>query len=253
MPAATKAQLPIPHKPLRLWRALKLFCKTCHGSHRQRICGSAVVPQRCYRNRQLCIGRELNASSSTVTDTGSTLGSPLNEATVTLRSRLDGRLAIDGGTVVKLQGARIEVQFGSQLIAEGSSDRPVIFTSTSDIRYGAGGTFATSASSQAAAAGNWGGIYVGPTSSASFDHAVVAYGGGTTRIEGGFADFAAIEAHQADLRLTSSRLELNAAGNVTSTDADRGGRGTNANAVIFVRGASRSLQTIRSWIMTRLP
>lgn len=204
--------------------------------------GSSFVARRLYRSDATGTGnyvlvRELNANSSTVTDTGSTLGSPLNEATITLRSRLDGRLAIDGGTVVKLQGARIEVQFGAQLIAEGSSDRPVIFTSTSDVRYGAGGTFATSASSQAAAAGNWGGIYVGPTSSASLDHAVVSYGGGTTRIEGGFADFAAIEAHQADLRLTNSRLELNAAGNLTATDADRGGRGTNDDAAIFVRGA----------------
>ena len=204
--------------------------------------GSAFVARRLYRSDATGTGnyvlvRELNASSSTVTDTGSTLGSTLNEATVTLRSRLDGRLAIDGGTVVKVQGARIEVQFGGQLIAEGSSDRPVVFTSTSDVRYGAGGTFATSASSQVAAAGNWGGIYIGPTSSASLDHAVVAYGGGTTRIEGGFADFAAVEAHQADLRLTSSRLELNAAGNQTATDTDRGGRGTNASAVIFVRGA----------------
>ena len=204
--------------------------------------GSSFVARRLYRSDATGTGnyvlvRELNSSSSTITDTGSTLGSPLNEATVTLRSRLDGRLAIDGGTVVKLQGARIEVQFGGQLIAEGSSDRPVVFTSTSDVRYGGGGTFATSASSQTATAGNWGGIYIGPTSSASLDHAVVAYGGGTTRIEGGFADFSAIEAHQASLRLTSSRLERNAAGNATSTDVLRGGRGSNSNAVIFVRGA----------------
>lgn len=40
----------------------------------------------------------------------------------------------------------------------------------------------------AAAAGDWGGLYVGHTSSASLDHVVLAYGGGTTRIEGGFAD-----------------------------------------------------------------
>ncbi len=204
--------------------------------------GSSFVARRLYRSDATGTGnyvlvRELNANSSSVTDTGSTLGSPLNEATVTLRSRLDGRLAIDGGTVVKLQGARIEVQFGAQLIAEGSSDRPVIFTSTSDVRYGAGGTFATSASSQTAAAGNWGGIYLGPTSSGSLDHAVVAFGGGTTRIEGGFADFAAIEAQQADLRLTNSRLELNAVGNATSTDADRGGRGSNDDTTIFIRGS----------------
>lgn len=204
--------------------------------------GSSFVGRRLYRsdatgNANYVLVRNLNANSTTIVDTGTTLGSPLNEATITLRSRLDGRLAVDAGTVVKLQGSRIDVQFGAQLIAEGSSDRPVVFTSTSDSRYGAGGTFATSASSQVAAVGNWGGIYIGPTSSASLDHAVVAFGGGTTRIEGGFADFSAIELHQGDLRLTHSRLERNAAGNATATDADRGGRGTNDNAVVFVRGS----------------
>ncbi|MCC6508553.1 MAG: pre-peptidase C-terminal domain-containing protein, partial [Pirellulaceae bacterium] len=204
--------------------------------------GSTFVARRLYRSDATGTGnyvlvQELNANSSTAIDTGTSLGSPLNEAAVTLRSRLDGRLAIDGGTVVKLQGARIDVQFGGQLIAEGTSDRPVVFTSTSDVRYGAGGTFATSASGTIATEGNWGGIYLAPTATASLDHAVVAYGGGTTRIEGGFADFSALEAHQADLRVTRSRLELNAAGNATATDVNRGGRGTNDDAVIFVRGA----------------
>ncbi len=181
--------------------------------------------------------RELNASSTSTLDTGTTLGAQLSNATVTKRSRLDGRLAIDGGTVVKLQGSRLEVQFGAQLIAEGTPDRPIIFTSTSDTRYGAGGTFATTAAGQPASAGNWGGIYLAPTAKGSIDNAVISFGGGTTRIEGGFADFAAVETHQADLRLTNSRLELNAIGNATTTDADRGGRGTNDDATIFVRGA----------------
>ncbi|MGN6544967.1 MAG: vWA domain-containing protein, partial [Aureliella sp.] len=204
--------------------------------------GSAFVARRLYRSDATGTGnyvlvRELNSSSTTIVDTGTTLGAPLNEAPITLRSRLDGRLAIDPGIVVKLQGSRIDVQTGAQLLAEGTSDRPVVFTSTSDVRYGAGGTFATSAAAQAAAVGNWGGIYVGPTSSASLDHAVVAYGGGTTRIEGGFADFNAIETHQGDLRLTHSRLEANAGGTGTATVTDRNGRGTNDNSVIFIRGA----------------
>ncbi len=165
------------------------------------------------------------------------MGSQLLPQLPVERARLDGRLAIDGGTVVKLLGSRIEVQFGAQLIAEGSDDRAVIFTSTNDVRYGAGGTFATSASGQAAARGNWGGIYLSPTSSASLDHAVIAYAGGATRIEGGFAEFNALEAHQADLRLSNSRVELNAAGNLNASTSDRGGRGTNEQAVVFVRGA----------------
>ena len=44
----------------------------------------------------------------------------------------------------------------------------------------------------------WGGIFVAPTSRLSMDEAVIAYGGGLSRIEGSFAAFNAIEIHQAD-------------------------------------------------------
>lgn len=174
-------------------------------------------------------------------DSGTDLGTPMPEVIGSVRSRLDARLVVDAGTIVKSTGSRIDVAFGSHLIAEGTADKAVVFTSLNDIRYGAGGTFNTAnrinPQASDAGAGNWGGFYVGHTSSASLDHAVLAYGGGTTRIEGGFADFGAIEVHQADLRLTNSRLESNATGSRTSTDADRGGRGRNAPATIFVRGA----------------
>jgi len=40
------------------------------------------------------------------------------------------------GTVVKLEGARIEIAFGAQLIAEGLDDRKIIFTSKLDDKYG---------------------------------------------------------------------------------------------------------------------
>ncbi len=174
-------------------------------------------------------------------DTGTDLGTPLPEISGAVRSNLDARLVIDGGTIVKSTGSRIDVSFGSQLIAEGTVEKPVVFTSLNDIRYGAGGTFntanRTAPATGDAAPGNWGGIYVGHTSSASLDHVVMAYGGGTTRIEGGFSDFGALEVHQADLRLAHSRLEFNATGSRTSTDADRGGRGQNSPGTIFVRGA----------------
>ncbi|MCC7334890.1 MAG: pre-peptidase C-terminal domain-containing protein [Pirellulaceae bacterium] len=174
-------------------------------------------------------------------DTGVDLGTLLPSITGSVRSNLDARLAIDGGTIVKSTGSRIDVSLGSQLLAEGTAEKPVVFTSLNDIRYGAGGTFNTANRSTPlasdAGAGNWGGIYVGHTSSASLDHAVIAYGGGTTRIEGGFSDFGALEVHQADLRLAHSRLESNATGSRTSTDADRGGRGQNSPGTIFVRGA----------------
>lgn len=61
-------------------------------------------------------------------------------------ARKSGRLTVDPGVVVKLQGSRIELERGtSQLIAEGTADRPVIFTSLGDNRFGGGGTFDTNA------------------------------------------------------------------------------------------------------------
>ena len=70
------------------------------------------------------------------------------------------------------------------------------------------------------------------------DYNRISYGGGTTRIEGNFASFNAIEVHQADFRLANSLVEFNAAGNeANATDPDRLGRGTNDASAIFVRGA----------------
>lgn len=182
---------------------------------------------------------QLPAAASAYTDNGTSIGTLLTDAIPAVVSRLDARLAIDAGAIVKSQGSRIDVSVGAQLIAEGTEGLPVVFTSIVDARYGAGGTFDTAnrAGSQTAVAGDWGGIYVGHTSKASLDHAVVAFGGGTTRIEGGFADFNAIEAHQGELRLANSRLELNGSGAVTTTDVERGGRLSNGVGTVFVRGA----------------
>ncbi len=161
--------------------------------------------------------------------------------TSTMVSRLDARLVIDPGTIIKSQGSRIDVAFGGQLIAEGTDGSPVVFTALNDIRYGAGGTFDTAnrvgQAGTEAEPGDWGGVYVGHTSSASFDFAVISYGGGTTRVGGGFANFNALEVHQADVRLTHSRLELNAEGATLAAASERGGRGTNEPATVFVRGA----------------
>ncbi|HJS06598.1 MAG TPA: NF038122 family metalloprotease, partial [Pirellulales bacterium] len=59
------------------------------------------------------------------------------------QARLDGRLKIDPGVIMKLDRARIETQIGSQLIAEGLANNRVIFTSLLDDRFGASGTFDT--------------------------------------------------------------------------------------------------------------
>jgi hypothetical protein len=153
----------------------------------------------------------------------------------TLKARLDARLAIDPGIVVKLDGARIETGMSAQLIAEGTAANPVIFTGLLDDRYGAGGTFDTTGDglTSSPTPGSWGGLDFGELSKGSVDHAMITFAGGATTVEGGFDRFNAVEIHQADVRLTNSILENNDNG----LGADRAGRGPNAPGVIFVRGA----------------
>ena len=158
-----------------------------------------------------------------------------------LRSRTDAGLKIDPSIVVKLDGSRIEASFGAQLLAEGLAGQEIIMTSLQDVRYGAGGTFRTNSPNgedvSAPEPGDWGGIYIAPTSQASIDYAVIAYGGGLTRVEGSFAGFNAVETRQGFLRLTHSVLENNADGRGGQSEPTREGRGVNESATIFVRGA----------------
>ena len=157
-----------------------------------------------------------------------------NDAGV-LTARLDARLTIDPGILVKLDGARIEAEMSAQLLAEGTEAYPVIFTALSDDAYGAGGTFDTgnNASLAAPAAGDWGGLYFAPASSGSIDHAYIAYGGGETRIPGDFANFNTIEIHQATVRVANSVL----AHNTGDDTGNRAGHPSTDASVIFVRGA----------------
>jgi len=156
-------------------------------------------------------------------------------------ARLDARLAIDPGVVVKMDGSRIETEVGAQLIAEGrpgtvegAAGEQVVFTSLLDTRYGAGGTFSTSANTaQQPTPGDWGGLYFAPISEGSIDNAVIAYAGGETAIEGGFAFFDPVEIRQADARITNTRFE----NNTGAYQGDRQGRGAIRPAAISVRGA----------------
>ncbi|WP_417386550.1 Ig-like domain-containing protein [Gimesia sp.] len=167
-------------------------------------------------------------------------GGPIDTGTG-LQARYSGSVIFDAGMVVKLGGARIQTGRGNAgIIAEGTEESPVIFTSLYDDRYGAGGTFDTTnddsqgVNESQAEAGNWGGIILNQTSYGSIDHAIIAYGGGEVPLEG-FSDFVnAIEVHQADLRLTNTLFERNQ-GNASSTD--RNGLGINEATTIFVRGA----------------
>src|SRR4029453_13397649 len=76
---------------------------------------------------------------------------------------------IDPGLIVKLGGARIEARMGSQFIAEGSAELPIIFTSIKDDKYGGSGTFDTNRDGSASlpAPGQWGGLIFGPRTSAN--------------------------------------------------------------------------------------
>lgn len=164
-----------------------------------------------------------------------TPGGPLLAGGV-VQARLDARLAIDPNIVVKMQGSRIEVGVGAQLIAEGRAGSPVVFTSLLDDHYGAGGVFDTTGEGTSSGTpGDWGGLYFHPVSKGNIDHATITFAGGNTPIEGGFAIFNPVEIRQADVRIANSIIERSADGFDTAND--RNGRGVNAAATIFIRGA----------------
>lgn len=163
-------------------------------------------------------------------------GGPLKTSSGTLVARAAGRLVVDPGLVLKLDLARVEVERGAgALIAEGTENRPVIFTSTADDRFGGSGAFNTDDSGNPLPLpGDWGGLFFGQSTSGSIDNALVAYGGGSTPIEGGAANFNAIEIHQADVRIANSVIDSNAGG---AGGGQRNGRGAHQAAAIYVRAA----------------
>ncbi|MFK8111489.1 MAG: GEVED domain-containing protein [Rubripirellula sp.] len=186
----------------------------------------------------------LNSSDTRVTDTAAD-GPARTLRTDVQFSRFDPSLRIDPGTVLKLSGARIDVLLDGHLFAEGTESLPVVMTSLSDSRYGAGGTFETNQLDGADASllpGDWGGVYVAFGGEASLDHTTIAGGGGSTRVEGGFGSFNVLEVHQGDLRVANSRFEDNGDGRGFVNDPDdvrsgRVGRGDNASGTIFARGS----------------
>lgn len=95
-------------------------------------------------------------------------------------SRPGGRLLVDPGIVLKVGKARIEAERGSSnLMAEGTLNRPVIFTSINDDRFGGSGTFDVNRNgASTGAAGQWSGLIFNPTSSGSIDNALITFAGG---------------------------------------------------------------------------
>lgn len=131
-----------------------------------------------------------------------------------LGGTVSGRLMIDPGTIVKLSGARIETGLGSSnLIAEGTAENPIRFTSQQDDKYGAGGTFdLKNDGTTTTSAGTWSGFFLQPTSTASFDHVSITYAGGSSEIGGNTDYFNPIEVLQGKLRVTNSVFENNLGG-----------------------------------------
>ena len=210
--------------------------------------GSDFVSRRLYRATidptsglpgEFRLVGQLNASSTSFVDRQASGTVVLSIEDTVLRSRLDASLKIDPGTVIKIDGARIEARFGANLIAEGLPSQPIVFTSLEDQRYGGGGTFDTNSRGDSGelSPGDWGGLYIGNAASASIDYAVIAGAGGTTRVEGGFASFNAIELQQGTLRLANSRLEQNADGR-GDLFGDRVGRNDNGSGTVFVRAST---------------
>lgn len=209
--------------------------------------GSDYLTRRLYRMDPVDgvyrLVTELNRSASSFIDNGSVVGgAELDLTRAGIRGRLNGSLVVDPNTVIKFRGARIELDHGTQLLAEGVSGQRVVFTSALDDRFGAGGSFDTNqdantpGGSAPAARGDWGGIYAGPTSNVSLDNAVVAYGGGVSLIEGGQSrGFGALELQQATARVTNTRFEYNDNAQDGSGPVGRNGRLAVTPATIYAR------------------
>jgi len=171
--------------------------------------------------------------SETLTIQGGAGG--LDKRSGVIQSRGTARLQIDPGIIMKMGSGRFETEMGANLIAEGTPDRPIIFTSWFDDRYGAGGSSDTTNNgiNTLPAPGNWGGFLFGPTSTGSLDYALVAFAGGVVSFEGTLNTMQPVEINQAKVRVTNSTFDFN-----QSTGAGaRGGRGPSDPSTIFIRGA----------------
>ncbi len=209
------------------------------------------VSRRLYRalngvDDYVLVGR-LDASTVDFTDDAPVLapGEGFELSSLTgVRGRLDASLTLDPSLIVKLRGSRIELGQGTQLLAEGQLQSPVVFTSSLDDRFGAGGTFDTNNDNNLqvppaeAVRGDWAGIYAAPTSNVSFDHVQLSYAGGISLLDGGLArGFLPLELQQATGRITNSRFEFNDQGQDGAGPAGRFGRLAVTESTIMVRGS----------------
>ncbi len=215
----------------------------------QVVPGGAYLSRRLYRatagpNPEYRLVADLDGSTRNFTDRGAAGDSVLDLTRQGVRGRLDASLVMDPGLIMKFRGTRIELGQGTQLLAEGLASDPVVFTSSLNDEFGAGGTFdtnndnGTATGAIAPSRGNWSGIYAGPTSNVSFDHVELSYAGGISLLEGGLArGFLPLELQQAEGRITNSRFAFNDDGQDGAGPAGRFGRLAVTPATIMVRGS----------------
>ena len=157
-------------------------------------------------------------------------------------SRITSTLVVDPGMIIKSQGSRIELGFGTNLLAEGRDGDEIIFTSKGDDRYGASGSFDTDGNGDTRGdKGDWGGFYANPTSRLSIDEAFIAYAGGVTGVNGGTASFNAVQVHQAETRITNTRFENNADGTGSIQGDGRSGYAPQGDATVYVNSTQPTL------------
>ncbi|XZE35954.1 Ig-like domain-containing protein [Pirellulaceae bacterium SH501] len=180
----------------------------------------------------------LNRDDNQYFDAGGTIAGGLQTLGLNSvsRARRDASLVVDPGTVIKALGGRIEVGISATLLAEGTEAKPIVFTSRLDDRFGAGGSLDTNndGTGSAGTPGDWAGIVSRHLGELSLDNTVITFGGGNSRVPGGFASFNAIEVHQSTARIANSLIENNASGRGTPGTTNRDARGQNDEAAIFV-------------------
>ncbi|MFN7892585.1 MAG: hypothetical protein ACK5OC_19970, partial [Pirellula sp.] len=183
----------------------------------------------------------VNKDDTSLIDNGQTLPGTLQTSGLTSlqRARRDASLVVDPGVIFKSLGGRIEIGMSATMLAEGTTSKPIIFTSRFDDRFGAAGSFDTNndGSSSTPSPGDWSGIISRHLGELSIDNATITFGGGNSRIPGGFASFNAIESHQSSLRVTNSNIENNLSGAATPGTTNRDARGVNQPSAIFVVGS----------------
>ena len=210
--------------------------------------GTDYVTRRLYRadgagSTDFRLVAELDAGNPGFIDEGKVGDAILDLTRAGTRGRLDASLVADPGLVFKLRGTRIELGHGTQFLAEGLGSQPIVFASSQDDRFGAGGTFDTNNDDQIVSdlrslRGDWSGIYAAPTSNISFDHVQLSSAGGISLMEGGLArGFLPLELQQATGRITNSHFEANDFGQNGAGPIGRFGRLANTQSTILVRGS----------------